>query len=61
MLLPRFESNAVSFFREMALLAKIAASRIFHVSEALFLLDQNLALSGVIRLADDAFQFHPLH
>src|SRR5882757_7687189 len=28
---------------------------------AFFFLDQNLAFAGVIGLADDAFEFHPLH
>ena len=31
------------------------------LESAFFFLDQNFAFAGVIRLPNDAFQFHPLH
>ena len=50
----------LTFFREIKIL--FSASIDPPPSKAAFLfLDQNLALSGVIGLADDAFEFHPLH
>jgi hypothetical protein len=44
----------------MAIPALNAPDQAFSKSAFLFL-DQDLALSGVIGLADDAFEFHPLH
>src|ERR1700730_15224388 len=52
-----FRPKEVSFFREnMMRSARSCCSK-----AAFFFFDQDLALSGVIRLADNAFQFHPLH
>jgi hypothetical protein len=51
-ILSRFTFREIWLFRE-----NIVCPR----SDAALFLDQNLAFSGVIGLADDAFQFHALH
>ena len=53
-----FEPKEISFFRENH---DAIQSRASSLETALFFLDQNFAFAGVIGLADDAFEFHPLH
>jgi len=53
-ILSRFRPKAISFFRENNASRPDFGGRIFF-------LDQNFAFAGMIRLSNDAFEFHPLH
>src|SRR5262245_49084695 len=55
-LLPRFGLVEVSFFREIMLQMRLES-----VPAALLVADEDFALSGVIRRAHNAFQFHAFH
>src|SRR4029434_5059988 len=53
-----FRAKEVSFFRENRCTESTFSA--VTLESALLLRDQNFALAGMIRLPDDAFEFHPL-